>query len=83
MRAGVRMPPLKAMIFDAIKAAGDVGINSQELLGRVFEGRRPLRENTIKAHVWQLNDLLEATRFIIVSDRRRWTIARRKVRAIA
>ena len=83
MRAGVRMTPLKATIFDLIKAAGEIGVSSQEILDQAFRDRNVAGADIVKGHVFQINGLLEATPFIIVSDRRRWTIARRKVRAIA
>ena len=83
VRAGVRLTPLKADIFDLIKAAGEVGVSSQEILDRAFRDRHVAGADIVKMHVYQINELLEATGFVIVSDRRRWTIARRKVRAIA
>ena len=80
-RVGVVLTPLKAGIFDVIKEAGDVGITSAELLAddRLFhDRRRKPAETTVKAHCWQLNELLEATPFIIVSDQRRWFLERRQ-----
>jgi hypothetical protein len=80
MRAGICMTPLKATIFDTIKAAGDIGITSRELIAQAFEGRRAVDMWTVKAHVWQINELLEETDFIIRSDRRRWMLERRRAR---
>jgi hypothetical protein len=74
MRLGVRLPPVKAAIVDAIKAAGDVGISSSEL---------PFRH--VKSHVCQINDILEETDFRIVASARgasaRWHLIKRRVRA--
>lgn len=66
-RASVPLPPLKAAIFDAIKAAGEIGISSQDLIGSVYETPRSLV--TIKSHIHQLNDLLDGTGLRIVSER--------------
>src|SRR5262245_52069463 len=84
-RAGVRLTPLKAGIFDAIKRAGDLGVTSTEIVRsplyrdrRPYRGRREFGDEGIKAHVWQINDLLENTPFVIVSDRRRWFLQRRR-----
>jgi hypothetical protein len=83
-RAGVRLTPMQAAIFDAIKSAGDAGVTSAEIVsGSVYRDRRPVSSTTIKAHVWQINELLEATDFIIVSDRRGWFLVRRVLREAA
>jgi hypothetical protein len=76
-RFGVRLPPLKAAIFDAIEAAGELGIKSDEIANAIYEGRRRAGLACIKAHVAQINDLLVETDFHIVSDRRRWFLVRR------
>ena len=67
-RAGVRLPPLKAAIFDAIKAAGAIGVSTDELIARLYENRVVSRE-TIKAHVNQINDRLAETDYQIISMR--------------
>ena len=54
-RAGVRLSPLKAAIFDAIKAAGQSGVASYGLL-HLFE--RPVKRSTVKVHVGQMQTLL-------------------------
>jgi hypothetical protein len=71
MRLGVRMPPLKARILDVIKASGDIGASRDELLDDVYADRRRTAPVTIKAHINQLNDLLEETPFVIRADGRR------------
>jgi hypothetical protein len=82
-RAGVRMSPLKAAIFDTIKGAGDEGITAWAVLSAVYDGRSPPNVNSIKSHIAQINDLLEETDFKIRSDRTQkiaphWRIVRRK-----
>jgi len=37
VRFGVRLTPLKARIVDRIKAAGDIGVSSEELLFALWE----------------------------------------------
>jgi hypothetical protein len=36
MRLGVRMTPLKAAIVDRIKAAGDIGVSSDEIIADLY-----------------------------------------------
>jgi hypothetical protein len=74
-RLGVRLTPLKATIFDRIKRAGDFGVSSTELVGELYDNR--VAANTIKAHVWQINQLLTETTHIIRSDGRVWFLRRR------
>src|SRR5262245_5933232 len=81
-RLGVHMTPLKAEIFDAIKAAGDDGVPSIELRHNFPSKTKPAALSTIKAHVWQLNNLyLPGTDWLIVSEGRganhRWYLRRR------
>jgi len=76
IRLGVQMTPLKAAIVDRIKAAGDIGITTSEIIGEVYRDRSPIDPTTIKAHVNQINDLLVATDWHIRSDRRRWFLER-------
>ena len=57
-RLGVRLPPLKARIFDIVKRAGRDGIDRDELFRLVF-GDRKVKRSCLKAHIWQINDLLE------------------------
>jgi hypothetical protein len=78
MRLGVRVTPKKAALLDAIKRSGDVGISSEELRSMLWE--RAVCIETVKSHVFQLNELLEETDWIIRSDRRRWFLSRRATR---
>jgi DNA-binding winged helix-turn-helix (wHTH) protein len=77
-RLGVRLTPLKAAIVDAMKRAGDVGISSEELMRNLYWDRTPVSVRTIKAHIFQINDALEQTDWVIASDRRRWFLRRRR-----
>ncbi len=71
MRFGVVLPPLKAALFDAVKAAGDVGVSTTELITTMTEhAGRSLDAQTIKAHVFQINELLAGTDYQIRSERR-------------
>jgi hypothetical protein len=77
IRAGVRLPARKVAIFDAIKAAGEIGISSGELMTVVYHDGQERQQSTIKAHVWQINGILEETRFRIVSDGKYWSLIKR------
>ncbi len=56
-RLGVRLTPLKARIFDIITRAGPDGISASDLFDIVCtEGQS---RETLKSHVWQINDLIE------------------------
>jgi hypothetical protein len=76
-RLGVVLTPLKAAIVDAIKRAGELGISSESLMRDLYLDRKPASKFTIKAHVWQINELLAATDWVIESDRRRWFLRRK------
>jgi hypothetical protein len=76
IRLGVRLTPLKAAIFDQIKAAGDLGVTSIEIVADLYRDRRAVAPTTVKAHVNQINDLLVATDWRLRSDGRRWYLRR-------
>jgi len=59
VRAGVRLSPLKARIFDAIARTGIDGILTDDVNAVVFNGER--NAATVKAHIWQINELLAET----------------------
>jgi hypothetical protein len=71
-RFGVPMSALKADILDRIKAAGEIGVASDEIIADLYCDRRPVKNAVIKAHVFQINDLLASGDWRICSDRRRW-----------
>lgn len=76
-RLGVTLTPLKAAIVDRIKRAGDIGVSSEGLVQDLYWDRKPIGKITIKSHVWQINELLAATDWVIASDRRRWFLRRK------
>jgi hypothetical protein len=76
-RCGIRLPPMKAQIFDLIHHARDEGISTVELMRELYADRKAPSRFTIKAHVWQINEVLAETRYAIVSDRRRWFLRRK------
>jgi Fe2+ or Zn2+ uptake regulation protein len=79
MRAGVRLTPLKARIFDLIKASSEHGISARELEREIYRGPKQRRPDTIRVHIWQINDLLLDTDVVIRADEwRRWYIASRR-----
>jgi hypothetical protein len=76
-RFGVVLTPFKASLLDLIRRAGDLGISSDGLRYELYRDHlKPPSKFTIKAHVWQLNELLAGTDYCIVSDRRRWFVRR-------
>lgn len=56
MRAGARLPPKKARIFDAIARSGQDGISGADVIESL---RLEVGENGIRAHVWQINEILQ------------------------
>lgn len=76
-RVGVRMTVLKARIYDAIKAPGEVGASNREVAAAIGYTRH---SSIVGKHVRQINDMLEGTEWRIVSDGRgpnaRWHIRR-------
>lgn len=77
-RLGVVLTPLKAAIVDRIKRAGDIGVSSEGLVQDLYWDRKPIGKITIKSHVWQINEQLASTDWVIASDRRRWFLRRRR-----
>jgi hypothetical protein len=75
-RFGVQMTPLKAAILDRIRASGEVGVSSIEIIADLYRDRRLVKPSVIKTHAYQLNDLLAATDWRLCSDRRRWFLRR-------
>jgi hypothetical protein len=74
---GVRLPPLKVAILDKIKAAGELGIASEEIIADLYSDRRAVSVTTVKAHIFQINDQLFSSDWHIRSDQRRWFLCRR------
>jgi hypothetical protein len=66
VRLGVRLTPLKARIFDLIQRGGDDGITSADLFDIAFSDGEHSRE-TLKAHIYQINELIEDEGYRIVN----------------
>jgi hypothetical protein len=62
-RAGVRLSPLKAHIFDVIKRAGFNGIPIEDINAICFDGRATAVN--VRTHIHQINDALAGTDFQI------------------
>jgi hypothetical protein len=58
IRLGVRLTAFKARIFDLVQRAGEDGITGRDLFDIVFGGDDH-SYHTLKAHIWQINDLIE------------------------
>jgi hypothetical protein len=71
-RLGVRLPPIKAAILDVIRGAGDAGATTPSIVATVYRDRPAPKYTSIKSHVFQINEVLEETDFIIKSDRHYW-----------
>ena len=71
IRLGVRLTPLKARIFDLIQRGGRDGIDRGDLFDIVFGGTGQCRA-TLKAHIHQINELIEDTGYQIIGH----TVAR-------
>lgn len=64
-RLGVKLPPLKARIFDFVSRAGRDGISWDDLFALVYDGDRTPRVKSqqrekqaraaLKAHIYQIN----------------------------
>jgi hypothetical protein len=69
IRLGVRLTPLKARIFDIVQRSGDDGIGRRDLFDIVFDDddahSRKHSFHTLKAHLNQINELIEDTGFRI------------------
>jgi hypothetical protein len=67
-REGVRLSPLKARLFDAIKRAGQDGIAGDDLFD-LFLRERGAQYTVLKVHVCQINDKLAGTDCMIAVTR--------------
>jgi hypothetical protein len=65
-RLGVRLSPIKARIFDAVRRAGDAGVSRESLERLIYD--RPVSDKNVKAHVLQINEMLAHTEWSIRSD---------------
>lgn len=93
-RLGVEMSALKARIVDMVVRGGDDGVPLDEIFNAVFRERHGSR-HTLKAHVWQINEMLADEGYKIVCEREhvqrgphrrifdRYHLARISVRSVA
>ena len=58
-RAGVRLSPLKAHIFDVITRAGEHGVTIETINALCFDGRSTTAN--VRAHIYQINDAMAGT----------------------
>ena len=63
LRAGVRLSPLKAHIFDVVKRADSNGITIEDINAICFDGRASAVN--VRNHIHQINDALAGTDFEI------------------
>jgi hypothetical protein len=74
IRLGVRMPDLKAHIFDLIMRSGNAGIAADTLSALAYTNGYSRHETrsgkTIAAHIHQINELIEDAGYRIVSRER-------------
>jgi hypothetical protein len=85
-RLGVDLTPLKARIVDIVRAAGDIGVSKREIHYELYQGYQHARNtDTVRTHLRQINDLLESTDWVLVSEGRshnaRWVL-RQKLRTL-
>jgi hypothetical protein len=67
IRLGVRLPVLKARIFDLIQRGGRDGIDRLDLLDIINTDReKPIGHRTLKSHLFQMNELIEGAGYRIV-----------------
>lgn len=78
-KIGAALPPLKQHMFDTIRAAGEVGITSRDLMTTIYHpDRKQPKIAVIRNHIGQINELLLDTDWKIVThDRRHWIATKR------
>jgi hypothetical protein len=77
VRHGVKLTHFKARILDAIERAGPDGIGAHDLFVIVFANdSRPHTLNTLKAHIFQINQALIGTGLHIFGRGGGWRLHR-------
>lgn len=67
IRLGVRLPALKARIFDLVQRGGEDGITAKDLFDILFGAEQePPQRATIKSHINQINEALEDSGYRIL-----------------
>jgi hypothetical protein len=56
-RLGIRLTPFKARLFDLVRRSGIDGIHSDNLYSLLYPDGGGSR-HTLKAHIWQINELI-------------------------
>lgn len=69
-RLGVEMSALKAGIVDMVQRGGDDGVPVDDIFISLFR-ERGCRRDALKAHVWQINEMLADEGYKIVGVRER------------
>lgn len=69
VRVGVRLPPLKARIFDLVLRGGEDGITARDVLEIVYAELEGPSAKTVHVHVFQINELIEDSGYRIVGRR--------------
>jgi hypothetical protein len=65
-RVGVRLPKIKAKIFDLIRSSGERGVRVERIIGIVFNGES--NNVNVRNHVHQINRYLADTGLQIYGD---------------
>jgi hypothetical protein len=87
-RVGVRLPDLKARIFDLVARAGAAGISGEDLFAIAYNDDAPIGKGirlqrsrkTLKSHVGQINELIEDSGYRIFCSGRNPTSTYRLAR---
>lgn len=67
IRHGARLTPLKARIYDLVQRGGPDGIMRSDLIDIV--GEEVFSHQTLKAHIHQINEVIEESGYRIVVGR--------------
>jgi hypothetical protein len=65
-RLGVRLPPLKARIFDLVQRGGEDGILASDLLNIAYADPPASGRKILSSHIHQINEAIEDTGYRIV-----------------
>jgi hypothetical protein len=76
-RCGARLTPLKIQIFDTVKRAAMTGVTTEDLFQIVFADR-DVSIQSLKSHIWQIDEAIAGHGYRIVSRDRRWVLMRFK-----
>jgi hypothetical protein len=76
---GIRWRRIKSAIIETLIAAGDLGTTTDKIIGSVYDGMHRPAPSTIRAHIRQINDMLEteAPQWVITHVAGHWALQRR------